>query len=326
MDKIRIVFLLLFSLNVGALELGPEFLTAKSYSDQYRSILVNKLKQMDQNFIRDINGPEIRYISKEDTTCLDGTKVEKNQALMRVIFDNKLKEDKYTEVRDYMGCNGKVAFQEYIEIKGINQALHNLSDFYASRLKLGAVKNYKNFEYTLFDNQGERVFSITNEVLSKENKNNSEMNFFLNNQLFFKRIINNEKWITYHSYPLSFSMNRNGYSINIKSAGRFQRPIMAHITPYNIEYYNEDQERVALAKFQENFTVNGFNFIMDSLLAYYPQTSFVTSNLQSSKLLTELRDAQTFLINGVQLNLVRNLIEEYIEAVQKGEIVDNRKK
>lgn len=277
---------------------------------------------MDQNFIRDIAPQEIRYISKEDITCLDGTKVEKNQALMRIIFSQKLKDNKYIETRDYMGCDGKIAFTEYIEANETNEALHSLEDFYQNKMNISKAGEFANFEYTLFDNMQERVFSITHEINSDKTK---EMNFILNNQLFFKRNIEEDTWVFYQAYPIVFKMSRNGYNFSIKSSGRFQRPVKARVTPLNVEYYDEDSHRISLASFQELFTINGFNFIMESLLAYYPQTSFVTSNLQSSKLLTELRDAQTFLINGVQLNLVRNLIEEYIEAVQKGEIVDNRK-
>lgn len=322
MDKIKPFFIFLILFQLHAQELGAEFLTAKSYTDQFRSFLLNKLKQMDQNFIRDINQGEISYISNENVTCLDGTDVEKNQPLMRIIFSPKLDGENYHEVRDYMGCNGKIAFQESIEVKGIDKPLHSIKDFYQNKLIISKIREYKEFTYSLIDNHGERVFSYHSSQISP---NHEEMDFYLNNQIFFKRQILNKENVTYNSYGINFKMDRNGYTFSANSNARFSRPISARITPTNIEYYNPMQRRVSLAEFQKFFVLEGFNFIMDSLLAYYPKTTFVTSNLQSSKLLQELRDAQTFLINGVQLNLVRNLIEEYIEAVQKGEIVDNRK-
>lgn len=322
MDKIKYFIIFIITLQVQAQSLGPEFLTAKSYTDQFRSFLINKLKQMDQNFIRDINQGEIRYISNDTTFCLDGTKVEKNQPLMRIIFAPKLEKENYNEVRDYMGCNGRIAFQELIEVQGIKKALHSTEDFYQNKLNLNKLTSFKAFKYSLIDNQGEIVFSFHHQTLDATTK---ELDFYINNQLLFKRTIINAQDVIYNSYAIEFSMNRNGYNFRANSPAKFSRPISAKVTKNNVEYYNQMQRRISLADFQKNFILEGFNFIMESLLAYYPKTSFVTSNLQSSKLLSELRDAQTFLINGVQLNLVRNLIEEYIEAVQKGEIVDNRK-
>jgi hypothetical protein len=322
LDKsIILLTLLIISLPCFAIELGSEFLTARSYSDQFRPLLLNKIKQMDQNFIRNINQGSITYISRNDEVCLDGSHVEKNQPLMQILFDQKLKDKNYEEVRSYVGCNGRVVFQEVLFIKGIDSLLHSQDDFYNYKLDLSKASTYDEIQYFFIDDHGARTFAINGQ---KSNKL-SEMNFFLNNQLFMKRIIENDQWVSYSSYPLHFKMNRNGYRFETRSSKRFHNQLRANVTKNNIEYYNPEGERISLASFQENFTVSGFNFIMDSFLAYYPKTEFVTSNLQSSKLLNELRDAQTFLINGVQLNLVRNLIEEYIEAVKKGEIVDNRK-
>jgi hypothetical protein len=323
LDKSLITFIIFisFALPSFALELGNEFLTAKSYTDQFRQLLLNKIKQMDQNFIRNIEDGSITYISRSDELCLDNTLVTKNIPLMRIILTQSLEDGVYQETRSYTGCNGKVVFQENIVAKGLSAPMHTMDDFHKNNMDFSKVREYSAFEYSFLDEDGGRTYA----VVSRTDNDIQEMNFILNNQVFMQRVIQDTNWISYTSFPLDFEMSRNGYRFRTSSTKRFDNQLRAKINKNNVEYYNSKGERIALATFQKNFTVNGADLIMDSFFAYYPKTSFVTSNLQSSKMLTELRDAETFLINGVNLELVRILVRDYIEAIERGEIVDNRK-
>ena len=322
MDKSLILYIsLLMALPSFAIELGNEFLTAKSYTDQFRQLLINKITQMDQNFIRNINDGSITYISRSDELCLDNTLVTKNIPLMRIILSQSYDKGVYQETRSYTGCNGKVVFQETINAKGLSKPMHTMDDFYKNNMDFSKVREYESFEYSFIDEDGGRTYA----VVASKNKNIQEMNFILNNQVLMQRIIQDGNWVSYTSHPINFEMNRNGYTFRTSSSKRFDNQLRAKINKNNIDYYNSKGERISLAAFQKNFAINGADFIMDSFFAYYPKTSFVTSNLQASKMLTELRDAETFLINGVNLDLVRILIREYIEAIERGEIVDNRK-
>ena len=65
---------------------------------------------------------------------------------------------------------------------------------------------------------------------------------------------------------------------------------------------------------------------MQVWLRRFPTTEVTSSSGSNQRLLNELRIANSRLLNGTELNLVRILIQQYIQAVEKGEFVDNRPK
>ncbi len=83
-----------------------------------------------------------------------------------------------------------------------------------------------------------------------------------------------------------------------------------------------------MAKFQKAFHMEGLTYPVMSVLVELPTTDFVSSGSKSARMLEELRNAQTWLITGgaAQINLVKILIDDYIKAVDKGMISDNRPK
>mgnify|MGYP001501345402 FL=1 len=58
----------------------------------------------------------------------------------------------------------------------------------------------------------------------------------------------------------------------------------------------------------------------------FPKTSFTSSITQSERLLSELRLNNIRLIQGAELNLVQNYLQELIESIEKGQlIIDDRR-
>lgn len=303
--------------------LAPELFGAESFSQQFRSFLINKITQMDQNFIREVQGREVYYYSNKWVRCQDSTKAAPRQKLFRINYAQSLEEDKYAEHRFYYGCDGGLAWRETIRAEGVEQNLHTAAEILTGEMNLKAAGEYERFSYELADSESNPVFSIHGHLL----EGGGSMSFSLSGDLFMRRTISESetgKVVRYYSSPFQFNLDRNGYRFNMSSSGAFEGFLEARLGEANTQYFNNKRERISLAEFQQKFIFHGGKFIMDSLLAALPKTEFVATNMAGGKMLDELRNAQTFLISGTQLNLVRNLIEEYIKAVQKGAIVDRR--
>lgn len=316
--------LIVFSGNCLSQELPSQFTTAKSFADLVRAGLVNKIAQMDQNFIRTAGGNEVGYHHTEEVSCLNGVKASPRQKLLKISYASSFLDGHYQETRFYYGCSNTLGFRESYSINGVKGPVHDRSEILAGKMDFESVSKSDDFSYELADGNGSPLV----EIIHRKHTDRSAMVFKIGGAKVLRRqvkLLDPKKIVRYFAYPYEFSVSRNGSHFNAKSDGAFENYVTAIIDADNISYYGPSKERLSMAAFQALLQPPPMNLIMDMLLAELPETKFISSNAQSSKMLEELRNAQTFLISGVQLKLVRNLIEEYIKAVQEGSIVDNRK-
>lgn len=316
------LFIFLFSAQSAyAGELPSEFFSISMYSDYFRPNIENKVTQMGQNFVRVVTDSEVYFTSNSETRCQNGKKVPARQKIMSLSFKKSLVGDEYSESRIYRGCGGSIAFQESVQASGANKELHTKKEIFEGKMDLDSPEALEALTYELQDGEGNLVFA----GYFKRIGQGTSTVFKLGNSKFASRTTNKTsagKKVVLRAYPFSFHQHRNGSEIEFNSNG--DGILMALVTDLNTIYYGDDRQRISMAEFQGNFNMGGLDVIMDSMLAELPETKFVTTGTQDAKMLEELRTAQTFLISGTQLNLVRELIEKYIKAVEEGSIVDNR--
>jgi len=94
---------------------------------------------------------------------------------------------------------------------------------------------------------------------------------------------------------------------------------------HQYSYFDANKNQISFIEFQKSFTLNGFNFIMDSMLIELPKTKFASLGNQNARLLDELRNAQAWVTSG-QANLVRSYLESLIKSIREGYITDTRPK
>lgn len=320
MKKIGLFFVILsFGLRAG--ELPGEFFSISMYSEYFRQNIENKITQMSQNFVKVVSPGEVYFFSNSETSCQNGEKVPARQKIMSISFSKELKGQEYTESRIYKGCGGHVSFKEILRVSGASSELHTDKEIFEGKMDLDSPESQRAMSYELKDGEGKLVFSG---YFKRFGKSTSTV-FKLGDSKFSTRttdVTAQGKKVIFKAYPFEFNQSRNGYRINFDSNGN--GTLMALITDMNTIYYNNNRERTSMANFQGSFNLGGLDIIMDSMLAELPETKFVTTGTQDAKMLEELRTAQTFLISGTQLNLVRELVEKYIKAVEEGSIVDNR--
>jgi hypothetical protein len=322
--KWGVIFLAMFSLaHAGEYDLPKGFLSEVTLAEQFRLSIQNKLTQMRQNFVERSFSNGTRFYATNDITCPQGTKVQSRNDLLRMRVTQDV-DEQLTENIFYYGCRGSLTMREQVVTSGKKLTPASVPQLLMGQLNTSLTADETSKDYRLLDGQGDQVFRILTRLVQGRLINH----FYLNDQQYlritrFKRSQYLE--VRYEFFPIHFSMNRNGFEFSMSLPARFEGYYSARI--YNngvVHYYNEKRDPVSLATFQNSFKLEGFSFILDSMLIELPQTKFVTSGLRSGRMLEELRNAQTWLINGIQLNLVRNMVEEYIKAVQQGLIIDNR--
>jgi hypothetical protein len=264
--------------------------------------LNNKMLQMEQNFIEKTSGNTTKFFSDRIVHCQLGQTVAIGQTILKVtkqqVTNSKLKKD----IISYYGCSGQESFKE------ITTGYFSGKTSY----ELLGPNNISIFKSVREENSG-RVLSL----------------FFLNDQLIYK-VIERKKTkydeVLYKKYPFTLNMNYNGGNINFSSNEVFNGAYRLKIfSNKRIEYLDDSSKLTSLVNFQRRIGFRGVNYFVDLALMDLPKTKFISSGSGNTKMLEELRNAQTFLISGSNIEYVKNLINKYIKEAGEGNIIDNRR-
>jgi hypothetical protein len=325
------IFILLIGWQTcfASLSFPKQFLSPTSITKELRLGLINKLVQLRQNFIERKTPTGAKFISDKDVVCPLGTKVLKNESLVSLSFSNHYQKIEGSskiqsyEYRNYYGCTGNISLKESIIVISDEKKGHKLQDQLAGELDLRFGNKYDSYDYKMVDGRGDQVLRIVT------NKSQDVLNttISIGNEKYISITINklkNKSVFRYKFNAIPFVINRNGFSFEMNIPQRFEGFMKAEVFDNGrINYFNPKGIQVSLSSFLQEFQLDGFDFIMDSLLATVPKTKFFTSGNENARILEELRNAQAWIISG-QDNLVRNLIESYIKDIKEGLILDKR--
>ena len=304
-NKTKYIFMAMGLLTVSTIGHGKipkRLLSVDKIIGEIKMPLNNKLLQMQQNFIED-SAPNItKYSSDKVSTCQLGHTVPAGQTILKITKQNSKNIKLEKDITTYTGCSGLESLKE-ISIK------------YTSG----------NDSYEFFGPNNISIFK-TIRILGKEQTTSQ---ILLNDQMVFKiieRKKNGYEEVLYKKYPFTVALNYNGGDINFNSSQSFNGAYRLKIYPgKRIEYYDDSSRLISLSKFQKQIGFRGINYFIDLALNDLPKTKFINSGSSNTKLLEELRNAQTFLISGSNIDYVKNLINQYIKEAVEGNIIDNRR-
>lgn len=334
---VRIVLTLLILLNIGkeakaSFSLPNQFFGIKRISNEYRLPIKNKLLQLRQNFIEKVYTGGTRFTSNQQVVCPFGIKVTALSPIVKYHYTLKTekKDGKTTsyENRFLKGCDQSNSIVEKIKVIGDKSYLSSINDIMSGEYDFSMSPGKEVLDYRMFDGFGEQVIRL----YSKVTGNNRISYFYLGYEKYMQityKKIGGKLDVRFRFYPINFNINRNSSQFRMSIPARYDGTYRGIIYDTGaVEYYNEKGIQISLATFQKTFGLNGVNFIMNSMLIELPATQFVNSGNQAARLIEELRNAQNWLIQGgpAQLNLVRNLVEEYLKAAENGLLVDKRPK
>jgi hypothetical protein len=299
-------------------------------AEDYRQPIKTKLLQLRQNFIERQFESGTRFFSDTLITCPLGVQVFEKQPLVRYEFQKKAFQENgkiiSQEFRNLKGCSGEDSLVERFKTIAKKEYLSSDQTIMKGEFDFTLSSDKESIDYTLFDSKGEAVVRL----YTRQEGSERFTHYYLGGQelmrISYKKMASRLE-VAYRFFSINFTMNRNGYRFTSAIPARFIGAYRALISNDGaIEYFDDLYNPISLATFQKKFSLNGVNFILDSLLIELPKTDFVNSGNQSTRLIEELRNAQIWLINGnpAQLNLVRNLVEEYLQAAEKGLLIDQR--
>lgn len=314
----------------ASFSLPSQFFGIKRISDEFRLPIKNKLLQLRQNFIETNYKGGTRFTANSETNCPLKTVVPALSPIVK--YEYRLKTQKLNnktityENRFLKGCDQSQTLVEKIKVVGNKTYFSSNIDILSGNYDFSMTDGKEELDYRMFDGFGEQVIRL----YSKIENNQRISNFFLGPEKLMQIIYKKMKGkleVRFRFYPITFAMDRNGSKFKMSIPARYEGYYKGIIYDSGaIEYFNEKGIQISLADFQKRFGLEGVSYIMNSILIELPETKFVNSGNQSARLIEELRNAQNWLIQGgpAQLNLVRNLVEEYLKASQNGLLVDKR--
>ena len=267
---------------------------------------------MNQNYVFDINKNSVIYKSNSKVFCNTGNIVEKKEVILKVLISQNIKNKMVRESRKYFGCSGFVSFTEIFKFK---QSDNNIQ---------GDLQNYLTKKINFFEYQ---LVGPSNEIFVNFKLADKYQGLWFLSQRVLTIKQTKTKFFTSNKYSF-FPYNLEFAIFNSKlkfSRSYFRdRFISGKKSHLRFEFFNSKSEPISFSSFQNKLQFNFVKDISKELLIDLPKTSFVSSGNQNVKLLNELRNAQAYLDSNTNIDFVRNLILQYIDAATKNRIIDNR--
>ncbi len=301
---------------------------------EFRDTLTLKLDEIGKNFISTVNGKIISYSSGEPTRCNGQTTVE-GQPLASVQYHADKKANELFEKTIYTGCNRSISLIEDMVTKGNDLKPIEYEDFIRGKRSFDLRSNEFYKHYRLSNSDNEEIFK----VITEKNSNGKRSELYFLNAKFLT--INYE----YQKDQTRLTFKFEGYT------GKYTRQYASWDFNVNFEYLvttvvSKKTDNIIQTSFfsgrmlrfsQKDFLsrvelylfngpIKSIRDILEYHNYYFPTTAVVKTVGQNERLLEELRIAYNRLQNNSEISLVKKQIQEYIDVVQLGQLVDKRPK
>lgn len=328
--------ILLFSTNTWAsnVSLPSDLLNVDTIIDQFRSSFQLKLNDLYKNFITRRSSSRTEFSATTVTKCPLGETISAQGVIAAQEYQTKFSEGQIFQQASYLGCKGSLSLKETIISKGTNLKPIPWADISGSRSFFKLKANETERFYVIHDGQQKELFKA---VMTKSSASEQTDIFVLNNKVLTMNQIDGEERseIQYIIYPYKISFSLYGYNINGKTEQTSSYRAVAYRANNQIYYFNSSNQLISFSEFQtalnkeitEN-SIGDMGLVIKAYIEEFPKTNFVQTGVKNSVVLDELRLAFTRLTNNIEIIQVKNLVQLYIEAIEKGtmSIQDNRPK
>lgn len=310
--KIKILFLILLAGWQANAATRPNFLIdEKAIVEEYRGSIRSKLAELSQNYLAFANASSIVWNSSDQVDCR-GVLTPRRQALAAV-YMSKSEGRVSFEMR---GCGSQVLLRETFEVA-------DAAEMTLVQYLSGSIPNDIITYYRLEDGGRNSIFEWRTQQGASA--------FFFLGQRFLDIYKENSRWqYKLIGYEARYFAENFGLGVEIRHD---DNRLSVDWSGQNVRIYDSDQRLISINKFLTAYssavqatTMNFASTTVQYWLKKLPATEFVSSTGQNSRLLDELRLTYTRLLNNIELNLVRQYIQELVSAVENGllQITDNR--
>tara|TARA_R110000868_G_scaffold117600_14_gene312491 strand:+ start:29109 stop:30065 length:957 start_codon:yes stop_codon:yes gene_type:complete len=307
----RVLFLILFPWLLMAGEKPSFIIEENSILDEFRAQYRSKLTELSQNYIVNQTTRAITWRSHEGMKC-------ENQWFSgkTILSSISMSQSGQFYLFELRGCGAKLLFVEIFEVQ---DGVHlSLAEYLKGEINIDQIRSYE-----LRDSLKNRLFQMikTNIVTSFS---------FLNNK--FLEIYKQDKQWQYKALGYQASYNNNGFGFNVTMLFPDQR-LSVNWEEDDVRLFDQDFNRIPVNSFLtsyshaiQNSTLSFMATMIRNFMKSLPNTEFVSSGGQNSRFLDDMRLAYTRLLNNLELNLVKQLIQDIIKYLEDGvlKVTDNR--
>lgn len=294
-----------------AAEVPTYLIKEESILEEFRGQIRSKFEELSQNYIisRSVSG--IVWSSSEKTDCAGISRLPR-YPLASISMAKAASSVSFI----VKGCSSTPLFKETFEAQGA--ASFTLSDYLSGKLPNGKLSRY-----LLQDGIGQNIFEW-------HVKGNSS--FFLFTDQRFLDIYKEESRWQYKAVGYRANYTNDGYGMGVVMDFGDSR-LSVDWSESEVRLYNTDFQRISVNSFLTSYshavqstTLNFVSGIIKYFIGSLPSTEFVASGGQNSRFLDEMRLTYTRLLNNLELNLVKQYVQEIIKAIESGliKITDNR--
>lgn len=335
MKKILLILSVIsFELKSEVVPLPPAISSVDDIVNEFRNSLVIKINDLSKNFISRSTDSAIFLTNSSVTKCNNET-IQSGEPLAKIQYSYKLLSNELRERVTYFGCQNQVVLYEDIVTRGENLNPAKFGDIVKGKRDIDTSENETYRLYTISNSNNQEIFKIL--IDKSENKKLVEM-YFIEQKIFrmnfdFK-LDSTRLTLTYYPFKASYSVKNSFWKFN-SSFNSFSNTAISTNKNGSVQTSYFDNKGIQIT--QKDFLLDFDDFIISGSIArlrsiidthntIFPETQIVQTGSTNDHFKEELRLAFNRLQNNTELNLVKKQIQDYIEAVENGLIVDKRPK
>ncbi len=331
------IALFLFSLNLYGQEqaeqvvpLPASVMTIDEIVNEFRETTTTKMDDISKNFISIINGKIIAFTNSSPTRC-NGLTTPVGQPV--AVVNNKSSE--LIEKTVYTGCNNAISLVEDVVTRGADLKSLEYKDFIKGKRSFDLSPNETYKYYRLSNSDNEEIFKL---IIERTPTGKIAEMFIVESKFLtisYEYLADQTKLVfRYNGYKGKYSRKFSSWEFD-RLYDPFSNTVIAKKTDKFVETSFFDTRGIRFT--QKDFLTRIDDYLLGGPVKrlrefleyhnyYFPSTEVVKASGQNEHLKEELRLAFNRLQNNTELNLVKKQIQEYIEAVNSGLIIDKRPK
>jgi hypothetical protein len=331
MKTLIVLFIISFGLKAETIPLPASVSGVDEIVSEFRTLLVTKITDLGKNYISTLGNNTIIFTSSAAVNC-NGSINQIGERLGSLLYDTKQSAGELSERVVYTGCDSSISLIEDVVTRGRDLLPLPFSDIIKGKRTL-ELKDNETYRYYKFSNvEGDEIFSV---VMEKK-ETSKQVNYFYLGQKFLSvnfdyQPDSTRAVFTYYGYSGKYVRKHSTWTTRNEFT-TFSNTIIAKKNQFVI-YLGDAGNAISLSTFMNTFNSTiidrpaaTLGYIFDYHTYYFPKTESTKTGNQSQRFIDELRVAQNRLLTNTEINLVKNLLKDFINAAELGQIIDNRPK
>jgi len=299
---------------------------------EFRGELERKIKELSENYIAQEGNNTLIFTSHETVECAH-SQISSGHPLAKLQYLFELKDESLIERGQYTDCFNAVTLKEITITKGSNLTPLTFEQFKKGQRPIGLKEGELQRQYILQNGEGIELFSLF--TVKTSDGENTILSLLGNRFCNIRKIKQTEReayYITYYPYSFTYSLPYQSWGVT-REFSTYKNSIVQRPNSSDFDYLGASNQRISRQSFQNTFSnmvLGGAFNSLKQFLSYHlytmPSTDFTSAGTQNSRMLDELRMAYIQLLSNTSINLVQNLVKNYIDAIEKGQIrIDDRR-